>query len=60
MRKVSIVLLALVLITECFGQQSGETTVTVAGCVMNVNGTFRLVTHGQLYVLKGQHNSLFN
>jgi hypothetical protein len=57
-RKASIVLIAVLFVAQCVGQQ-GHTTVTVAGCVMNMNGTFRLLTRDQAYVLKGHHSALF-
>ena len=61
MRKASIVLVIVLLVAKCFGQQPVHTTVTVSGCVINVNGTFRLHTPDQTYVLKGHHhNALFS
>ena len=60
MRKASIVLVVALFVAECFGQPAGHTTVTVSGCVMNMNGTFRLLTPDQTYVLKGHHSALFS
>jgi hypothetical protein len=60
MRKACVVLLAVVLVTQCFAQQPNSETVTVSGCVMSVNGRFKLLTQGQTYVLKGQNNELFS
>jgi hypothetical protein len=34
--------------------------VTVSGCVMNMNGRFKLLTHGQTYILKGHQSELFS
>jgi hypothetical protein len=57
MRKGSIFLIALLLLSQCVGQQSNH-SITVAGCVMNVNGEFHLLTRDRTYVLKGKHDSL--
>jgi len=63
---------ALVLIISfgaaCFGQQTGhvgsqqnDSTITVSGCLMNMNGSFKLLSHGEpVYKLQGDHNSLFS
>ena len=60
MRKAAVVLVVVLFVAECLSQQAGHTTVTVSGCVMNMNGTFRLLTPDQTYVLKGQHSALFS
>ena len=60
MRRASILLIVFVLLAVCVGQQSGHSPITVAGCVMNVNGTFKLLTQDQTYILKGRHNDLFS
>jgi hypothetical protein len=60
MRKASVILVVVLLLAECVGQQADHSTVTVAGCVMSVNGTFKLLAHDQTYVLKGHHNELFS
>ncbi len=60
MRKVCVVLFVMLILAQCFGQQAGHTTVTVSGCLMNMNGKFRLMTPSQTYVLKGHQNSLFS
>jgi hypothetical protein len=60
MRKAPIVLVFVLFVAECFGQQAGHTTVTVSGCVVNMNGSFRLLTPDQTYVLKGHHSALFS
>ncbi len=60
MRKASIVLIVVLFVAACFAQQAGHTTVTVSGCVMNVNGSFRLHTPDHTYVLKGHQNALFS
>ena len=60
MRKASIVLVVVLLVAACFGQQASPTAVKVSGCVMNVNGSFRLHTPDQTYVLKGHHSELFS
>ena len=57
MRKGPIFLIALLLLAQCVGQQSNH-SITVAGCVMNVNGEFRLLTRDRTYVLKGKHDTL--
>ena len=43
-------------------QDSSSTQpVTIEGCVMGINGAFRLSTaNGQTYLLKGHHSSMFN
>ncbi len=60
MRKASIALVVLLLLVPCIGQQTGNPgpagnggTVTIAGCVLNANGTFRLITRTHTYILKG-------
>ena len=60
MRKASIVFVVVLLVAECFGQKAGHASVTVSGCVVNMNGTFRLLTPDQTYVLKGHHSALFS
>jgi hypothetical protein len=61
MRKISIVLIAVLLAAVCGAQQTGSATVKVAGCVTSINGTFQLITHdGKTYVLKGDHDSLLS
>jgi len=60
MRKASLILIMLVLLAECLAQPADHTPITVAGCVMNVNGTFKLLTRDQTYILKGHHNELFS
>ncbi len=57
MRKGSIFVIALLLLAQCVGQQPKH-SVTVAGCVMNVNGEFHLLTRDKTYVLKGKHDTL--
>jgi hypothetical protein len=44
---------------ECFGQHASQEPVTVSGCVMNMNGRFRILAHGETYILKGHHSELF-
>ena len=61
MRNASIVLLVVLISAVCVGQQAGDTTVTVSGCMIGMNGSFKLSTHeGGLYVLKGDHSTLFS
>jgi hypothetical protein len=60
MRKASILFIGILLLAECLGQQADHSTISVAGCVMNVNGSFKLLTQDQTYVLKGHHNELFS
>jgi hypothetical protein len=60
MRKAGVVLFAMLILAQCFGQQAGHTTITVSGCLMNMNGRFKLLTPSQTYVLKGHQNSLFS
>ncbi len=57
MRKLSIALLMFVLLAQCFGQPSGR-TVTVAGCVVSVNGEFHLQTPSRTFILKGHHDTV--
>jgi len=59
MRRASIALTMVLLLAPSFGQQNGN-TVTVAGCVLNANGNFRLHTTTQNYILKGHRNELFS
>ena len=60
MRKASIAFFVVAFLAACFGQQPDHTHLTVSGCVMNVNGSFKLLAHDQTYVLKGHHNELFS
>jgi hypothetical protein len=60
MRKACIALVVVLFLAECFGQQPGHSHVTVSGCVMNVNGSFRLLAHDRTYKLQGHHNELFS
>jgi hypothetical protein len=60
MRRASIILIVTVLLAECIAQQTDHSPIKVAGCVMNVNGSFKLLTQDQTYVLKGHHNELFS
>jgi hypothetical protein len=57
MRKASIFLIVLFLLLQCVGQQSNH-SVTLAGCVMSVNGEFHLLTRDRTYILKGKHDTL--
>ena len=60
MRKALIVLLLVLISAPCFGQHAGDTTIIVSGCMIGMNGSFKLSTHGGgLYVLKGDHSALF-
>jgi hypothetical protein len=52
MRKASIVFVVVLFLAECFGQQADHTNVTVSGCVVNINGSFKLLTHSRTYVLR--------
>jgi len=60
MHKACVVLVLAMLVTPCFGQQTRHETVTISGCLMNMNGRFRLLTQGQTYVLKGHQSELFS
>jgi hypothetical protein len=60
MRKASIAFFVVGFLAPCFGQQPDHTHLTVSGCVMNVNGSFRLLTHDRTYMLQGHHNELFS
>jgi hypothetical protein len=57
MRKVSVALLTFLLVAQCIGQQSAR-TVTVAGCVISVNGEFHLQTPSRTFILKGHHDTV--
>jgi hypothetical protein len=57
MRKGSIFLIALLLLAQCVSQQPNH-SITVAGCVMNMNGEFHLLTRDRTYILKGKHDTL--
>jgi hypothetical protein len=56
MRKISIAMLTFFLLAQCIGQTSR--TVTVAGCVVSVNGEFQLQTPGRTFILKGRHDTV--
>ncbi len=59
MRKTSVVLIAVLLVSVAVAQQAGNATVKVTGCVTSLNGSFQLITHeGKTYVLKGDHDTL--
>ena len=60
MRKVFVLLFVVLLLTQCFGQQTASEPVKLSGCLMNMNGRFKLLTQGQTYVLKGHKNELFS
>jgi hypothetical protein len=60
MRKACVVLFVILVLAQCFGQQAGHTPITVSGCLMSMNGRFKLLTPSQTYVLKGHQNSLFS
>lgn len=57
MRKASIFLIVALLLVQCVSQESKH-SVTLAGCVMNVNGEFHLLTGDKTYILKGKHDTL--
>ena len=60
MRNASIIFFVVLSSAACIGQHAGETTITVSGCMIGMNGSFKLSTHeGGLYVLKGDHSTLF-
>jgi hypothetical protein len=60
MRKASIALAIVLFLPECFGQQTDHTHLTLAGCVMNMNGSFKLLAHDRTYILKGHQSELFS
>jgi|SRR5690349_19760181 len=60
MRRPSVALGLVLFLAECFGQQVVHTTIKVSGCVLNMNGSFRLLTPDQTYALKGHHSALFS
>jgi len=61
MRNASALLCVAVLLGACSAQQSGNSTVTVSGCVTGINGSFKLVTNaGERLELKGSHSQLFS
>lgn len=39
---------------------SSNDPVTVEGCIVQMNGAFRLLTHQGSFKLKGDHNSMFS
>jgi hypothetical protein len=57
MRKGSIALVIVFFLALGAGAQSSH--VTVAGCVLNANGSFRLMTKTHTYLLKGHKSELF-
>lgn len=57
MRKALIALIVLLSLVPWAGAQTNH--VTVAGCVLNANGSFRLMTKSHTYILKGHQNALF-
>lgn len=58
MRKASIALVVLLLLAPWVGAQSSH-SVTVSGCVLSANGSFRLLTKTHTYILKGHNDELF-
>jgi hypothetical protein len=60
MRKASIILIVMAFLAVSLAQQTDHSPITVAGCVMNVNGSFKLLTHEQTYILKGHKSELFS
>lgn len=59
MRKSSVIAVIVLLAAVCLGQQSAGTSIKVSGCVESINGEFRLIAQGQTYILKGDHDTLF-
>ena len=57
MRKASIALLVLLFLMQWASAQTNH--VTIAGCVLNANGAFRLMTKTHTYILKGHKSELF-
>jgi len=57
MRKASIALLILAFLALCASAQTNH--VTIAGCVLSANGSFRLMTKTHTYILKGHKSELF-
>ncbi len=57
MRKTSIAFIALLFLVPWAGAQTSH--VTVAGCILNANGAFRLMTRTHTYILKGHKSELF-
>ena len=60
MRRACIAFIIVLFLAESQGQQADHSTITVSGCMMNVNGSFKLQTPGRTYVLEGHHNALFS
>jgi hypothetical protein len=58
MRKASIAIIVLLLLAPWVGAQSSH-SVTVAGCMLSANGSFRLLTKTHTYILKGHNDELF-
>ena len=59
MRRTLLILVAFLLAPVCVAQAGGNHKVKVAGCVMSINGQFKLLTQdGPAFVLKGDHNAL--
>ena len=56
MRKASIALLILSFLAPASAQSNH---VTIAGCILNANGSFRLMTKTHTYILKGHKSELF-
>jgi hypothetical protein len=59
MRKTSIALVVLLLLAPQFGAAQSSHSVTVSGCVLSANGSFRLLTKTHTYILKGHNDELF-
>ena len=57
MRKISIAVLLFLLVAQCVGQGTSR-KVTVAGCVISVNGEFHLQTPSRTFILKGHHDTV--
>jgi hypothetical protein len=58
MRKASIAFVVLLFLVQWAGAQSSH-SLTVSGCVLNANGSFRLLTKTHTYILKGHNSELF-
>ena len=59
-RKLCLVFVAVLATVALAQQSSSSKPIKVAGCVMSINGEFRLLAQGQTYTLKGDHDTLFS
>jgi hypothetical protein len=61
MRIASVLIVLVLFSAACFGQEAGDSSTVMSGCLVGLNGSFKLITSdGHRYVLRGSHSTLFS